>query len=281
MWGTRTLAPALRKTFRALWVKGDGNCFWRSVSRVLWGCDEYWPQLKLVVLGWAFANVELLLGERVPSCLEGSQCFDEDIYEKHRRSLLDAQDSDQRRAAFAAILREHIARFCLDRAWGGPVCAIFVAERLGVVTKMIDPLDLLSRKRQDAQLSEVVRVENNHAGDHRLSWQYIPSSKESKCVHVCGFGGGNKYVVEEIAIVSTASSYGLIKHGSLTDTDVIKADSNLPNELDHFAALVPCAPHVRPPFPLFKAAPPLHPQNVSYVMQRDSCCRTPAPLIAS
>lgn len=29
------LTPELRKTFAALWVEGDGNCFWRAVSKAL------------------------------------------------------------------------------------------------------------------------------------------------------------------------------------------------------------------------------------------------------
>lgn len=60
------LPPELRNTFLALWVEGGGNCFWRAVSKALWGAGKYWRQLKLVVLGWCSLNVEALVGESGP-----------------------------------------------------------------------------------------------------------------------------------------------------------------------------------------------------------------------
>lgn len=52
-----------KKEWVALYISGDGNCAWRSLAKCLWGSDEYWVQVKLVVLGWAAGNTEDLVGE--------------------------------------------------------------------------------------------------------------------------------------------------------------------------------------------------------------------------
>ncbi|CAM9288400.1 unnamed protein product, partial [Laminaria digitata] len=60
---TQLITAELRELFVAMHVEGDGNCFWRSVAMAIWGTDEKWRQLKLMVLGWATAHANSLVGE--------------------------------------------------------------------------------------------------------------------------------------------------------------------------------------------------------------------------
>ena len=263
LWTTKILTPDLREAFAALWVKGDGNCLWRAVSRGLWGIDEYWLQLKLVVLGWGFENVEALLGERVPECFKNAGCYENDIYRKHDSSLAAAQSEDQRVAAFAPLLREHIASRCANKAWGGPICAILVAERFGLVVKVIDPGDFLSRRERDAQSHSGGCTDDDHFEDNRLSRQYTPSQKRN-IVKVRGFDGEKDSLVHEVVVALCFSCVPITGDSSLPDTPVMAGGDKLPI-LDHFASIVSWDRIDRPTFPFFKAAPPLFPRHVSDV----------------
>ncbi|CAM9890371.1 unnamed protein product, partial [Ectocarpus sp. 13 AM-2016] len=72
----------MRDVWVAMFVKGDGNCFWRAVAKVIWGNDCFWAQLKLVVLGWTAAHAEALVAESGP-LFKDPRFYTTDIMGRH------------------------------------------------------------------------------------------------------------------------------------------------------------------------------------------------------
>lgn len=269
---TMILTPELRKTFVALWVEGDGNCFWRSVARSLWGTDEYWRQLKLAVLAWSAVNVEALVGKG-GALFENGVHYDSDIHEKHiyrgPNGKIDHTCDD-----YASMLLENIAMFCDNRKWGGCLAGVLLAERTGLVLKMPHPHDMRARIRADASGAAPVATASyggfrDEFGDNRLSLLKVPT-RGRKEILLRGVSGEPDIVVEEIAVTLARCSSAVVGHGSLSDIPVIEADTNL-DHLSHFAAIVCTDPdvHIRRPFPMSKAGPPLHTKFVSDVLRVD------------
>ncbi|CAM9257807.1 unnamed protein product [Pylaiella littoralis] len=116
---TALLTPELRKIFAALWVPGDGNCFWRAVRRALWGSDEYWCQLKLAVRGSCSVNVEALVGECGPLYLNGLH-YEEQIHVRYVYRGADGR-VDHKRDDYSSMLLENIGWFCANKMGWGPL----------------------------------------------------------------------------------------------------------------------------------------------------------------
>lgn len=259
------LSPELRQTFSALWVEGDGNCFWRAVSKALWGADEYWRQLKLVVLGWSSVNVEALVGTGGVLHVNAIH-YDEAIHMRHTYRGPNGE-IDHRRDDYASMLRENIARFCGDRIWGGDLCGILVAEMLGVVVKTAIPTDMLARRRVDAPGGREPTRGSGRKGttfsDQRLSRSDVPT-RGRKNIIVLGGRGDPEIVVEEIAVTVITGLAGHVSgDGTFPDISMIRADTDIRGSLQHYAAIVSKDRHVRRPLPMDQVAPPLFKKFVS------------------
>ncbi|CAB1099412.1 unnamed protein product [Ectocarpus sp. CCAP 1310/34] len=261
---TMILTPELRKTFVALWVEGDGNCFWRSMAKALWGTDEYWRQLKLAVLAWSAVNVEALVGEG--GALFGRAGiihYDDEIHAKHIYRGPDGK-VDHRLDDDASMLLESIAKFSANRQWGGCLAGVLFTERTGLVLKMPHPFDMRARIRADTSGAAAKATASygggseDEFGDHRYSFTKVPTAGRKEII-LRGVSDEEDIVVEEIAITMASYDSAVVGDGSLSDIPVIEADTNL-NHLNHFAAIVCADPdvHVRRPFPMSKAGPPLH-----------------------
>lgn len=121
---TMILTPELRQTFVALWVEGDGNCFWRSLAGALWGTGKYWRQLKLAVLAWSAVNVEALVGKGGP-LFENGIHYTNDIHQKHVYRGPN-EEIDHTRDDYASMLLETIAKFSRKQRMGWESCRRFV-----------------------------------------------------------------------------------------------------------------------------------------------------------
>lgn len=255
------LNPELRKTFGALWVLGDGNCLWRSVTCALWGTDEFWCQLKLVVLGWSSLNVDALVGTGGPLHYNDIH-YEGHIYKKHVVRGADGKH-DHRDDDYRSMLLENIAWFCKDKRWAGDLSLLLVAECLGVVTKMAIPTDMLGRKKKDAP-SESPPRDTSTMDDKRYSRQYIPTGG-LKGIVLRGSSGESDIAVEEIAVTVTNGEGGVVGDRALCGIPTIMADTEL-GTLLHYAAIVSTDPdqHVRRPLPMAEVAPPLWSKFVSF-----------------
>lgn len=259
------LTPELRKTCVALWVEGDGNCFWRSCARVLWGTDLYWRQLKLVVLAWSSVNVGVLVGEGGLLFRNGLH-YDDDVHCRHVYRGPDGKRDDDR-DNYASMLQEQVAKFCQDRKWGGDLAGILTTERLGVVLKMASPVDMRARKRADAGLDKAKNYSGRYGLDHfedqRYSLVKVPSGGRKE-ITVRGASGEPDIVVDEIAIALVGYSEARVGDGGLSDIPVISADTPQP-QLVHYAAIVSTDPdvHVRRPLRMDIVGPSLWTKFVS------------------
>lgn len=255
------LTPNLRKTFAALWVEGDGNCFWRASAKALWGSDDYWCHLKLVVLGWSSINVEYLVGCGGPLHENGSH------YEEHIHAKYIYRDesggTDYRRDNYAAMLLENVGYFCPNRRYAGDITGILVAEALEVVFKMVVPVDMQARKREEA----AGRVgpcrgtgrDGSVFGDNRHSRRVVPTRRAN--ITLRGAPGVNDVVIEELAVTLTDCVGYFVGEAPPTHIPVIDAGTKLGN-LMHYAAVVN-TDRLRRPLPMSEVAPPLYSIYVS------------------
>lgn len=224
---TMLLPPELRLKFAALWVAGDGNCFWRSVARALWGTDEYWRQLKLVILAWSSVNTEALVGKSGP-LFENANHYDEAVHVRHVYRG-PSGEKDHSRDDYASMLLENVANFCENKVWGGCLGTVLVAERLGVVVKMLNPNDMRARIRADAMGANATGVAprgtasygRDEFGDNRNSFTQVPTGGRKEII-LRGVSDEADIVVEEIAITLTSSGGAVVGDGGLSDIPIYR-----------------------------------------------------------
>lgn len=102
----------LRGKYEAIHVEGDGNCYWRAVSMSIWGTQGNWRQVKLVILGWATANADALVGEGgvLHKC---GKYYAGNIYEKHA-CLNEKNEHCSDLDNFKMMLLESVGLFCVE-----------------------------------------------------------------------------------------------------------------------------------------------------------------------
>lgn len=244
----------------ALRVEGDGNCFWRAVSTCIWGSQDHWRQVKLVVLGWAAANADALVGEGgiLHKC---SKYYSGKFHEKY--IFLNEQgkhcpDCDN----FKMMLLESVGSFCVDGTWGGDLTALLTAEALRIPVKFLTPVDMKWRREYDAADRKAPTGLGRRGlsmDDHRHSRVFVPQGARVK-FRVPGVDGKDGVVREEIVLALFQLGTG-VGESALADIPEVGAGTDV-EQLNHFSAIT-SKDGSSTPFPLYKVAPPLFPGQVS------------------
>lgn len=242
-------------------VEGDGNCFWRSVAMAIWGTDEKWCQLKLMVLGWATAHADSLVGEGgvLHKC---GKYYAERFHEEYVfRNAVGVHCPD--RDNYKMMLLGSIEHFCEDGVWGGDLTALLVAQALRVPVKFLSPADMKSRVQYDTQGREPphgIGKQGLQLDDHRHSRSFVPHCSRLK-LRVRGVDGKNGVVREEIVVALSSCSKKGVCESALADIPEVDGDTEV-NALSHFSAIMSKNGSTAP-FPLYKVAPPLFSVQVS------------------
>lgn len=249
----------------ALWVAGDGNCAWRSLARCLWETDEFWAQLKLVVLAWAAANAEDLVSEgRILS--DFTKYYSSDIHGAFAVTANRLGDAATV-ADKSKMLIASVADFSKPACWGGDLTMLLASQALRITVKLVCPIDMMSRKRDEASATLETdrgssRKDNINPEDSRHSQTFLPDDAVSSL----RVGGGDRTVTEATVILTSSCTQA--SAGELDSlVEVTKATTCYTG--CHFAA-VSKKDRSTPPFPLVRAAPPLFQALVSgYTPQVD------------
>ena len=256
--------------YAAMCVKGDGNCFWRAFSMAIWGTAKYWRQVKLVVLGWATANVDALVGEGgiLHKCgtYYPDRCYKEHIFLNAEGEHCPDRDN------YKMMLLASIELFCGDHVWGGYLTALLAAHALRIPVKFLVPTDKRSRMRYDRER----RMRYDREGqepphgtgrdglqidDNRHSRAFVPDSRLK--LRVRGADGKGDAVREEIVIALYSYSDKGVCESALADIPEVDWDTSFKYEsLNHFSAIM-SKDGGTTPFPMFKVAPPLFSVQVS------------------
>lgn len=240
----------LRATFAAYAVQGDGNCLWRAVSHGLWGDDSFWRQLKLVVLGYAAANAEDLVGEN--RHLHASSLYYENGVHEKFQVVVDGILSDMP-DTYEMMLLSHVAKMCPAKVWGTGLCAYLASEALGIKLKVVDPTDMRSRKRQDAEIPERGTGRNGSTfDDQRVSRNFSPYGDPCEW-YLPGSNGENRIFREEVVIVFAAFGQCVAEAG-LVGVGEVGKDTNV-GGLNHFSSVMRKDGSSKP-FPLHVCSPP-------------------------
>lgn len=250
---TSILTAELRKTYVALWVAGDGNCFWRAVTKALWGSDKYWRQVKLVVLGWTAVYGKGLLGDADVKYVSN------EIYSKH--SVFDNKGNRSPDAgSYDKMLLESIGKLCEFGAWGGDITALMVSEAFRIAVKVVVPTDKKARAKNDAEGKTPPHGtgrDGSNIEDCRHSRSFVPV--HSRCAWQFPAMDGKGVVIREEVVVAMTpiikGSHATVLESELTGVPEVDQNTTY-SKLAHFAAVVnknggAC------PFPLHEAAPPL------------------------
>lgn len=243
----------------ALWVRGDGNCCWRSLAKCLWESDEYWSQLKLVVLAWAAAHAEELVSEgRVLS--DFSLHFSDDIHAglgyAYSATRVGAAPSV---AQTSRMLLASVAYYCEDTVWGSDFTLLLASQALKITVKLLSPNDMMVRKRDESSATPgTIRGagrKGDKVDDTRLSQTFLPDDAVS-CLHI---QGGGRMVAEATVVLTSCTGQASV--GELDNLVEVTKSTACPRGV-HFAA-VSKKDRSTPPFPLVRAAPPLFQALVS------------------
>ena len=258
-----TLPVELRETFAALWVAGDGNCFWRALSKALWGLDKCWRQLKLVVLSWSSVNVDALVGEGSPLHLNVLY-FTAHIHVKYGTA-------NYERDNYAGMLMETVGWFYRNKRWCGDLGVVLAAEALGVAVKLVVPTDKLAREKVKAkgpasgEPAKGLGKKGCDFGDNRKS-RWIQPTDRTNITLRGGMGSEGDVVVEELAIVLTDVCAHSVEEKALAAIAATDADSTFGVDTwVHFAAIASKDRARRPPLPMHEVAPPMFSQHVSVI----------------
>lgn len=141
---------------------------WRSVGKALWGCDQFWPQMKLVVLGWATANAEALIVEG-GVLFRCKKFYSQAGVEKYtcpadsRGLTCDAIDNT------LMMLLESVRGFCPMGAWGGDLTAIWTSQALGVTVKSVVPTGMQARKKNEAEGGQAAGGMGSNANNYDIN----------------------------------------------------------------------------------------------------------------
>ena len=261
---TSMLTPELGKTYVAYWVRGDGNCFWRAITKGLWGSDEYWQQVKLVVLAWTAARGQDLLDDD-----DATIYVSNEIYSRH--SVFDANGNrtgDD--GSFYKMLLESVVVFCEPGEWGGDITALMVSQAFGITVKVVVPTDMDARKRRDNEDNPspfgTGRDGSNMEDDCRQSRSFVPHGPP-RTWHMPAMNGKGFVDREEVVVAMTTGSSNPVLESKLTGLPDVHESTN-GSKLCHFAAVVNKTGGAWP-FPLHKAAPALLKTHVSDVLSRD------------
>eukprot|EP00904_Undaria_pinnatifida_P004254 jgi/Undpi1/1382/HiC_scaffold_11.g04774.m1 len=254
-----TLPVELRETFAALWVAGDGNCFWRALSKALWGLDKCWRQLKLVVLSWSSVNIDALVGEGSPLHLN-ILYFTAHIHVKYGTA-------NYERDNYAGMLMENVGWFCRDKRWCGDLGVVLAAEALGVAVKLVVPSDKLAREKVKAkgpasgEPAKGLGKKGCDFGDNRKS-RWIQPTDRTNITLRGGMGSEGDVVVEELAIVLTDVCAHSVEEKALAAIAATDADSTFGVDTwVHFAAIASKDRARRQPLPMHEVAPPMFSQH--------------------
>eukprot|EP00904_Undaria_pinnatifida_P010382 jgi/Undpi1/6474/HiC_scaffold_20.g08953.m1 len=279
-YGTELLTAELREVYAAMCVKGDGNCFWRAFSMAIWGTAKYWRQVKLVVLGWATANVDALVGEGgiLHKC---GTYYPDRCYKKH--IFLNAEGEHcPDRDNYKMMLLASIGLFCEDHVWGGYLTALLAAHALRIPVKFLVPTDKRSRMRYDREGQEPPHGTGRDGlqiDDNRHSRAFVPDSRLK--LRVRGADGKGDAVREEIVIALYSYSDKGVCESALADIPEVDWDTSFKYEsLNHFSAIM-SKDGGTTPFPMFKVAPMLSFKRASLGKQHveDRVLKSAEPLM--
>eukprot|EP00904_Undaria_pinnatifida_P011839 jgi/Undpi1/7786/HiC_scaffold_23.g10259.m1 len=279
-YGTELLTAELCEVYAAMYVKGDGNCFWRAFSMAIWGTAKYWRQVKLVVLGWATANVDALVGEGgiLHKCgtYYPDRCYKEHIFLNAEGEHCPDRDN------YKMMLLASIGLFCGDHVWGGYLTALLAAHALRIPVKFLVPTDKRSRMRYDREGQEPPHGTGRDGlqiDDNRHSRAFVPDSRLK--LRVRGADGKGDAVREEIAIALYSYSDKGVCESALADIPEVDWDTSFKYEsLNHFSAIM-SKDGGTTPFPMFKVAPMLSSKRASLGKQHveDRVLKSAEPLM--
>lgn len=253
----------LRDKWAAFSVAGDGNCFWRVAAHGLWASDYFWLQTKLVVLAYAAEHFQELVGEgrHLHEC---QTYYDNDVLDKYK-CLVDGRHIFQL-DDYEMMLLKAIQALCPNAVWGGGLTAHLASEALGIRVKLLNPIDTMSRKKQDAA-GTLPRGTGKHGlglgtDDQRLSRTFVPHSAQSEwCVR--GVNGTEDTYREEVAMIFVEYGPGVLESELLEVSEVGK-DTEVAG-LNHFASVMR-KDGSSTPFPLYLCAPSMLPILVSDIV---------------
>lgn len=245
-----------------MYVKGDGNCCWRSLSQSIWGFQGYWMQLKLFVLAWSVANAEALVIDEGGILTElGGLYWNTADHAKYSRFSSkegnDVSTSDDK----LRVLMACVGRFCKPKQWGGDLTLLLASQALRIKVKMVNPSDRKWRLEYDARGERPAGFgrKGSNFEDCRLSREFAPDT--AQLVYHVHEEGAAVRVIEEVVVVLVDGCRG-VGEEALDSIPEITKDSTLSRGL-HFAS-ISRTDNTTPPFPLFKVAPALFEVNVSF-----------------
>lgn len=169
------------KTMRTEWVAkfvtGDGNCAWRALAYAMWGTDEYWVQLKLVILAWCVANTELLLAEG-RALYDDTKFYPERIHRKYGgfKEGDDVSTSDHR----FRMLIASVEYYTSDTVWGSDLTMLMASQALRITVKILHPMDKKSRDVYDAAGRQPAHG-TGRKGDKCEDYRHSPSVSIRRC----------------------------------------------------------------------------------------------------
>lgn len=159
-------------------------------SLCIWGTEENWRQVKLVVLGWAAVHADPLVGEGgiLHKC---SRYYAGKFHEKYvclNEEGKHCPDGDN----FNMMLLESVGLFCVEGAWGGDLTAVWTAA-LRIPVKFLTPVDMKWRREYDVVWEARLGI------DHHHSRGFVPEGPWVK-FDVPGEDGKDGVVREEIVV---------------------------------------------------------------------------------
>lgn len=260
---TQLLPKALRTEFVALFVEGDGNCAWRSLSQGIWDSQEYWPQAKLFVLAWSVLHAESLV-DKGGILHKGDKHWPGEVAGKYETRCAEKDEASTAIHSFN-ILIASVAFYCAQNRWGSDLTMLLASQALRIKVKMLLPADQKSRKRYEAlghPPPHGTGRKGNNLDDHRHSHEFVPDSAQL-VYHMRGEHGVER-VIEEVVVALTDGycSGGKDALGGIPEVDKDTACG----EGIHFATISrtdDAFPSL--PFPFHKVAPPLFAVMVSFL----------------
>ena len=255
------LKKCLRRTWEARYVRGDGNCLWRSAARSFFGTEHYWLQLKLVTLSFAAAHFMDL------------HRF---VLRGHFDSGIIARYSDTEQVVVGGIVREvsemmrtdlvllaSVSHLCPVGTYAGSVSCRLICEAWGVNVNMLHPCDMLNRKRRQTNPGlGCTNSEGRVYDDARVSHTFVPQSKAPQTWRVpdkVGQGCGKFRQEISVVLVKHSQPLGNPSSAELDALPEVEADSLGVgiSSGNHFAAIINTHGTTEP-FPMYKCAPALY-----------------------
>jgi len=228
----------------------------------MWGTDEYWVQLKLVILAWCVANTELLLAEG-RALYDDTKFYPERIHREYG-GFKEGDDVSTTEHRFRMLIAS-VEYYTSDTVWGSDLTMLMASQALRITVKILHPMDKKSRDVYDAagrQPAHGTGRKGDKCEDYRHSQVFLP---DDAALIYRGVGAGETTRLIEEAAVALTGGMTRASANELADIPEINRDSICRADC-HFAAVLSTDGR-NIPFPVFKVAPPLTRELVSFALQ--------------